>query len=209
MKITDRVYMLDSTEGSHAYVILGKEVVLIDTSMPGRAAKMLDELKRLSVRPEDIKHILLTHHDVDHIGNAAQLQQASGAAVWASGEDIPFIYGRKARPGIKRYLSLFWKVPLPQAINPYPPDQQVGELQVIATPGHTPGHVCLLFQDVLFAGDLVATSNGQIKPSPAIMTWNMPMLLQSIKKVAPLSFRWVCPAHGMPLERSGLLEKMD
>ena len=178
MKITDRVYMLDSTEGSHAYVILGKEVVLIDTSMPGRAAKMLDELKRLSVRPEDIKHILLTHHDVDHIGNAAQLQQASGAAVWASGEDIPFIYGRKARPGIKRYLSLFWKVPLPQAINPYPPDQQVGELQVI-------------------------------KPSPAIMTWNMPMLLQSIKKVAPLSFRWVCPAHGMPLERSGLLEKMD
>jgi glyoxylase-like metal-dependent hydrolase (beta-lactamase superfamily II) len=209
MKITDSVYMLDSTGGSHAYVILGKEVMLIDTSLPGRGKKILDELAGLNIRPEAVKHILLTHHDGDHIGNAAMLEQATGAAVWASAEDIPYIYGQKSRPGIKKYISYLMRVPSPVKTNPYPADHQVGEVRVIATPGHTPGHVCLLYQDVLFAGDLVATSDGKIKPSPAMMTWNMPMLLQSIKKVAPLSFRWVCPAHGMPVERSGILERLS
>jgi glyoxylase-like metal-dependent hydrolase (beta-lactamase superfamily II) len=208
MKINDHVYMLDSTEGSHAYVILGEETMLVDTSLPGRGKKILEELERIHVKASDIKHILLTHHDGDHIGNAAMLEKATGATVWASAEDIPYIYGQKSRPGIKKYISMIMRITPPVKTQAYPADNRIGEVQVIATPGHTPGHVCLLYQDVLFAGDLVATSNGQIKPSPAMMTWDMPMLMQSIKKVAPLAFRWVCPAHGMPVERGDMLEKL-
>jgi glyoxylase-like metal-dependent hydrolase (beta-lactamase superfamily II) len=208
MKITDTVYILDSTPGSYAYLILGKEKMLVDTSLPGRGKKILDELGRLNIKPEEIKHILLTHHDGDHIGNVAMLEQATGAAVWASADDIPYIYGQKKRHGIKRFISLFLKISPPAKINTYPDDNRVGEVQVISTPGHTPGHVCLLYQDVLFAGDLVATSNGKISPSPAAMTWDMPLVLESIKKVAPLPFKWVCPAHGMPLERGDQWEKL-
>jgi glyoxylase-like metal-dependent hydrolase (beta-lactamase superfamily II) len=205
MKITENVYMLDSSEGSHVYAILGSEVMLVDTCMPGRAAVLLGELKSLGVQPQQIKHILLTHHDVDHIGSAAQLQQTSGATIWASAEDIPFIYGQKPRPGIKNVISRFWKVPPLTGVQTYPQSGSLGEVKVIDTPGHTPGHVCLLYHDVLFAGDLVATRRGQIKPSPALMSWNMPLLLESIEKVRALPFRWVCPAHGMPLERGGIL----
>jgi glyoxylase-like metal-dependent hydrolase (beta-lactamase superfamily II) len=205
MKVTENVYMLDSSNGSHVYAILGNEVVLVDTCMPARGTAILNELKGLGVQPEQIKHILLTHHDVDHIGNAAKLQQATHATVWASAEDIPFIYGQKSRPGIKKYLSMFLKAVPPVDIQPYPQDGNIGEIKVISTPGHTPGHVSLLYHDILFAGDLVAVNNGQIKPSPAVMTWNMPLLLQSMEKVRVYPFRWVCPAHGMPVERGSML----
>ncbi len=206
MKITDTVYMLDSTAGSYAYLILGQETMLVDTCFPGRGKKILNELASQNVNPHDLKHILLTHHDGDHIGNVAMLEQASGATVWASAEDIPYIYGQKSRPGIKKYLSFLMRVPPPTHIQPYPQDHCIGEIEVIATPGHTPGHVCLLYQDVLFAGDLLASSKGQLRHSPAWMNWNQTVLSESIKKITPLSFRWICPAHGRPVERGQQLE---
>lgn len=208
MKITDSVYMLDCTPESHVYLLLGQEAVLVDTSMPGRGKRILAEINSLKIDPLAVKHILLTHHDGDHIGNAFMLQQATGAAVWASADDIPYIQRRKTRPGIKRFVSILLNVKPPAGLNAYPADNRIGEVAVIPTPGHTPGHVCLLFRGVLLAGDLVAARNGQIQPSPGIMTWNMPLVMESIKKVAPLSFEWVCPGHGMPVKRGDQWEKM-
>ena len=208
MKITDEVFALDSTRGSYAYVILGKEVTLVDTSMPGRGKAMLDELKTLNVKPEDVKQILITHHDVDHIGNAAFLQKTCQAALWASKEDIPYIVAEKPRHGIKKYLTAFFKVEIPHDVKPYPEDLKMGEFQVIPSPGHTPGHVCILYHDILFAGDLVGSRDGVIKPSPGIMTWDSTLALQSIRQVGQYSFKWVCPAHGVPVQRGDQWEKM-
>lgn len=68
------------------------EVFLIDTGMPGHAEQILSELRGLGISPCDIRAIFLTHHDVDHIGNAEYLRQATGAELWAPKEDIPYIY---------------------------------------------------------------------------------------------------------------------
>ena len=204
MKITDEVYALDSTSGSYAFVIMGKEVILIDTSMPGKGKAMLEELNTLNIRPEDIKHILITHHDVDHIGNAAFLQKVSPADLWASKEDIPYIYAKKQRDGIKKYLGFLFKVEIPHDVKPFPNDLKMGDIEIIPTPGHTPGHVCFLYHDILFAGDLVRSSNGALKPSPGLMTWDSPLVTQSIRQMGQVSFRWVCPAHGVPIERGGI-----
>ena len=208
MKITDTVYMLDCTGESHCYIVLGNEPMLIDTCLPGKGPKILNELASLGIKPQEIKHILLTHHDGDHIGSAAMLEQACGADVWASAEDIPFILRQKPRPGFKKYISVLMNIKPPVNLKAFPVNNHIGEMEVISTPGHTPGHVSLLYRDVLFAGDLVATQNGKIKPSPAIMTWNMPLLLESIKNIAPRSFKWVCPAHGLPVERGDQWEKL-
>jgi glyoxylase-like metal-dependent hydrolase (beta-lactamase superfamily II) len=207
MIVTDNVYMLDCTSGSHSYAILGSETVLIDTSFPGKGPAILAELAALGVKPQEIKQILLTHFDVDHIGNAAFLQQATGATVWASAIDIPYILGQKPRPGIKKYIGMMMRVKLPANIQAFPESNRLGEIEVIPTPGHTPGHVCLLYKGVLLAGDLVTTREGRLNPSPDMMTWDKKMVLASIKKVAALSFNWICPAHGMPVERGALLEK--
>ncbi len=203
MKVTDDVYALDATKRNYAYLILGEETILVDTGRPGQGKAILNELKSMNIKPEDIKHILITHHDIDHIGNLALLEKETGASIWASKEDIPYIYGEKNREGIKRFLSFIFRIKKPEKINPFPEDHKIGDISVIPTPGHTPGHVCLLYKDVLFAGDLVRTSKGQIEPMQSFINWDTDLSMESIRRVGDLPFKWICPAHGEPAKRDG------
>ena len=199
MKIGENVYALESTKGSYAYLINDKETILIDTGRPGKIKNILNEIESLNIKPKNIKHILLTHHDVDHIGNATLLQEETGARLWASKEDIPYILGDKSRPGIKKIASLLMRVKKPEKIKSYN-DQKIGDIKIIPTPGHTPGHVSFLYRNILFAGDLVGNSNGVLKKPPKIGNSDEKSIKESILKMSEHSFKWVCPAHGEPLE---------
>jgi glyoxylase-like metal-dependent hydrolase (beta-lactamase superfamily II) len=207
LRVNDYVYALDSTKGNYSYIILGGKNILVDTGRPGQGKGILNDLKSINVKPHDIEHILLTHHDLDHVGSAAFLQQETGAHIWASKVDIPYINGEKNREGIKRFLSYVMRVTKPDSIDPYPDDQKIGDVNVISTPGHTPGHVCLLYRDVLFAGDLFRTSNGMITPMRSFINWNDTILKESITKIDGYDFEWICPAHGQPLKRDGTLKR--
>lgn len=200
MKITDKVYALDSTRGNYAYIIYDDDVILIDTGRPGQGKGILKELNSMNIRPEDIKHILITHHDVDHIGNLALLEKVSDARIWASKEDIPYINGDKNRPGIKRMVSILMRTGKPGNISTYPQKQEIEDIKIIPTPGHTSGHVCLLYEDVLLAGDLLRNSKGQLKPLASFMNDDETALRKSIDKIDQFSFKWVCPAHGEPIK---------
>jgi len=142
MKIEENVYALESTKGSYSYLIKDKETILIDTGNPGKVKNILKEIESLNIKPKNIKHILLTHHDVDHIGNATLLQKETGATLWASKKDIPYILGDKSRPGIKKVASFLMRVKKPEKIKSYN-DQKIDDIEIIPTPGHTPGHVSL------------------------------------------------------------------
>lgn len=207
MKITEKVHALESTKGNYAYLILDEEITLIDTGMLRNRKALLKELESMNINLRDIKNILITHHDIDHVGNLALMEKATGARVWASEEDIPFILGEKPRPGIKRLFSMIMRTKAPEKINAYPENGIINNMNIIPTPGHTPGHVCILFEDVLFAGDLVRTSPEEIKPLSSFMNWNDSLLQESIEKIGKLSFKWICPAHGVPVERGDLWEK--
>ena len=208
LKVTDNVYALDSTKGNYAYVILGEEIILVDTGRPGQGKGILNDLKSMGIEIQDVKHILITHHDVDHIGSLAFMQQATGAKIWASKEDIPYIYGEKSRPGIKKLISVIMRVKKPENVNPYPEDGKIENVEVIPTPGHTPGHVCLLYKDILFIGDLFRTSNGKVSPMGSFMNWDGSVLKQSIAKIDNCDFKWICPAHGGPIKRDGQLKEL-
>lgn len=206
MKVTDEVYALDSTKGNYSYLIIGEEIILVDTGRPGQGKGILKDLNVLGVKPEDISHILITHHDVDHVGSLSFLQKATGAKVWASKEDIPYIYGEKSRPGIKKLVSVIMRMEKPENIIPYSEDQRIGAIEVIPTPGHTPGHVSLLYKDVLLVGDLFKTSKGKISPMNSFMNWDDEVLAQSINKINDYEFKCVCPAHGQPLKINGKIK---
>jgi glyoxylase-like metal-dependent hydrolase (beta-lactamase superfamily II) len=207
MKITNNVYALDSTRGSYAYIILGKETILVDTGQMWQGKGILKELAAMNIKLEDIKHIVLTHHDLDHVGNAAMLQKLTKAKLWASSEDIPYIYGNKDRPGIKKLFSCVFRVRKPENIRSYSKDMKIGDIDIIPSPGHTPGHVCVFYKDVLFAGDLVDSKKGNLRPYPN-MNWNEALLMKSIKDMYRIPFKLVCPAHGRPIERINQWEMM-
>jgi glyoxylase-like metal-dependent hydrolase (beta-lactamase superfamily II) len=208
MEITKGVHLLQSTKGSHAYLLLGDEPILVDTCLPGRAAAIVEELATLGLAPSDLAHILLTHHDVDHIGNAQALQQASSAKLWAPEEDLPYILGQRDRPGIKRLVQTLIRVPVPQVDATYTPGQKIGGVEVIPTPGHTPGHVSFLFGETLLSGDLVISTRGRLRASPTFMTWDNAVLKRSLSEVKQFTFAWVCPAHGQPVARGNLWEAL-
>lgn len=208
MKISEKVYSLEATKGAYAYIIQGKETILVDTGFPLVRKRLLKELSDLNIKLTDIKHILLTHHDIDHIGNAAILEELTRAQLWASKEDIPQIMGLEPRQGFKKYLGFLARGAKPKKINPYKVGENIGGVKVIPTPGHTPGHVCLLFEDVLFAGDLVEYKNGRLIPYPAGWNWDTAALKESIKNLAAYPFKLICPAHGSPVERGGLWDMM-
>jgi len=97
--------------------------------------------------------MLCTHGHIDHIAGAEMLIQETGAEFYISEDDEWLV---KELP---RYCTMFG---LPQvkspAISGYIKDGQTikkcgMEFQVIATPGHTPGGVCLKIDNHIFVGD--------------------------------------------------------
>lgn len=204
MEIEGSVIMLNASPQSHVFLIRGEENILVDTGLPGAGKKILAELASLGVSADTIKMILLTHHDVDHIGNLTLLGEATGARIFAPKEDIPFITGERSRAGIKHLTGFFMHPRVPEGIIPYG-QEEPGGVRVIRAPGHTPGHVILLYKNVLFAGDLLRTTKGALAPMANYMNWDSAMAAKSISLLKTLDFGWICPAHGKPLQKDNLI----
>jgi glyoxylase-like metal-dependent hydrolase (beta-lactamase superfamily II) len=207
MKITDNVYMLESASSSHVYLVMGEENLLIDTGMPGFSKRIIAELESLGADIKNIRKILLTHHDVDHIGNVKALLKATKAGVWAPAADVPYITGEKKRPGMKRAVSLLMPVKVPDVTGTYDRRQNFGGLRAIPAPGHTPGHTIFLYRNILFAGDLLQTRGGKLSLLPAFMNWDMDEVKKSAALLKTLDFEWLCPAHGQPVKHDAALDQ--
>jgi len=200
MKITDEVIKLDCTKGAYVYAVRCKDgVTLIDTCMPGRGPAILAELAAVSIKPEDVKRILLTHHDVDHIGSAAFLQEKTGCEIYIHENDYPYVMEGKKREGIKGLICALMKPQKPRELRRIEGDT-IGEFSVIPAPGHTRGHTVYRFRDVLFLGDLVRSKGGKPISSPPIMTWNKEALLASIRALGTDGAARLCMAHGEPVQ---------
>jgi len=140
MKLTDDVIMLDCTKGSHVYAVKGADgVTLIDTSMPGRGEAILSELAANGIQPGDVKRILLTHHDVDHIGSVAYLQDKTGCEVYISANDYPYVMEGKKREGIKRLVGALMKPQKPKEVKKIT-GKTIGEFFVLPTRPHARTH---------------------------------------------------------------------
>ncbi|EHI99396.1 metallo-beta-lactamase superfamily hydrolase [Clostridium sp. DL-VIII] len=207
MEIIEGVNMLDCTEKSHVYLIRDKENILIDTGLPGEAEKILSEIKFMNIELNSIKHILLTHHDIGHVGNAKILQDETGAALWASKEDAPYIIGKKSRLGVKRIVQTFIRYKKPIINYFYNGYENIRGIRVIKTPGHTPGHVIFMYKNVLFTGDLFIIVKENIKLLPKDRNWNQYNLEKSLGLLKNLECEWICPAHGTPIMKNDIWEE--
>ncbi len=197
MKIRDGVWSLDAGTG-HCFLVVDKQCYLIDTGLPFAAGTVIRALGAMGVAPKDLKNILITHHDADHVGGLRAIQQWCGAKVWAHPLDIPYIEGKAERPGFKKQLGQWLAKPPLCDLRPYEGAMRVGPVQVIHTPGHTPGHVCLLYQGTLFAGDLVENKRGLLRPYPDKWNADSAQLRRSVGSLKDVDYDLVCMAHGEP-----------
>lgn len=196
-KITNGVFLLESTRGSYAYVWVSEGAsLLIDTSLPGKSAAMISELDSGGWHPT---HILITHYDVDHIGNMARISEHFEATVLIPRQDVPYVTGEKSRPGVKRIIGALMKVSLPTTWAAIDANASVGGLTALASPGHTPGHLAYGADTVLFVGDAFRTRSGQPIPSPRILVWDSHLEAKSRTQLLNDFSGWICPAHGEPI----------
>lgn len=198
MEIMPGVHRIDGVKGAHAYLFFGAEPVLVDTGLPGQAKLIMDYLQKAKV--EQLKHIVLTHFDVDHTGNAAALKQLTGAKIYAHQLEVPFIEGVTPRPGLKKYLPILTSVTFGKLIPvkvdiPLKDGDLVAGLSIIATPGHTPGHICIALNKVVAVGDLL---QGGVREAPRIFIWDKQAAVRSIKKLAEFAPHLLLPGHGQP-----------
>lgn len=195
-EICETVYLLESTKGSYAYLVDGPEPVLVDTSLPGRARAMQGELSRDHLEP---KHIVITHYDVDHIGNMLPLAQHYAATLWLPQDDVPYILGERPRPGLKRLIGSLMRVAAPTSYQALAYGAHVQDLEAIASPGHTPGHMAFKGNGYLLVGDALRTKEGRVVPSPGLLSWNREIESRSRHDLIERFSGWILPAHGEPL----------
>jgi hydroxyacylglutathione hydrolase len=123
--------------------------LLID---PGdEAQKLQGAMEQLGVEPEAI---LLTHTHFDHIGAVAPLARATGAPVYCPREELPVLADPSAFFGAMFGPVEGWEAE--HAIDGGQRLQLAGfDVDVIATPGHSPGHVTFVIDGALFSGDVL------------------------------------------------------
>lgn len=181
-------------------------VTIVDTGMPGSARRILDLVHTIGRTPQDVRQILITHADVDHVGSLKALIDATGAAVYASADSASFVRRRRLPPHLKPPASLISPVftfllqrsaQVTHTIAEGETLDIAGGMRVLATPGHTPDHLSFYWERerVLFAGDLFRMTRG-LELTPPPITWSEQAARRSARKVLALAPAVIVVGHG-------------
>lgn len=187
-------------------------LTLVDAGLPYNQRRILAYLQTLGYPPQAVRRILVTHADRDHIGSLAALQARTGARVYASPlEAEALAAGRETRrlrvgAGWRALLWLLGRL-LFVKIQPAAADERLAEgqelpvlggLRVLATPGHTPGHLSFFAAGpgVLFAGDSLRTLGGRLRISAGPNTADEALAQASAQRQFALRPRLICTGHG-------------
>lgn len=205
-----------------AVVYDGVQAILIDTCLPGAARQIMDAMEEAGVPLSALTHIVLTHADMDHTGSLKELLALAPKNVqvlchereksYVQGDVPPLrlaameaavenMMGEKRAQfsALAQSLRSGYKnlaVPVTGTV-------EDGEMlpcgvQVIFTPGHTPGHISLylISSRTLIAGDVLSVLSGELLPAPDWSVGDKELMRASLKKLAELDIETVVCFHG-------------
>jgi glyoxylase-like metal-dependent hydrolase (beta-lactamase superfamily II) len=163
------------------------ETAIVDSGVAGSEGVIGDALTTAGLGWDSVGHVLITHKHNDHQGSLQALLDSAPDSAWYAGAgDMPSI--NASRPG--------------SAVGD---GDAVFDLQVIETPGHTPGHLCVLepVSGILVTGDaLRGGEGGVVGPNPQFSE-DMTSAHDSVRKLAGFDYEVVLLGHGEPLLSGG------
>ncbi len=183
---------------------------LIDAALPGSAPAIRAAARKHGL---PIRRIVLTHAHMDHVGSLDALHEGlPEAEVLISERDSRMLAGDlRLDPGESpAKLRGSWKTCTTRPTAFLKHGDRIGSLQVLAAPGHTPGHMAFFDprDGTLIAGDAFQTRAGvavsgtmrPLFPFPAMATWSKPIALDSAIALRALQPKRLAIGHGEVLE---------
>lgn len=184
-------------------IIADDGVTLIDAGAAADAHAIRRALMSAGRSPRDIRLIVLTHGDGDHIGGAKALQDETGADILAHELELDYIAGHVPRsfPVIKRGFGILGRrLGRPTVTRVMSGDRlTIGDLEVVHAPGHTPGHLVVYSGDALIAADALRTGD-RFTEVPGPMTVDRARSRETIRMLADRPVSRAHSGHGPPAE---------
>lgn len=204
-----------------AYLIVTPAgITIIDAGLPGHWHDLLAELATLRRSLSDIKGVILTHGDSDHLGFAERLRRDHGVPVYVHPDDAERAKGGPKPKNAKQpmrvgallsftayairkggmrtvWLTEVHELQIGETLD------LPGEPHIIGLPGHSPGSVAVFspIVDAVFVGDGLTTRNvltGEEGPQPAPFTDEPAQAIDSLRNILATGAKWVLPGHGVP-----------
>lgn len=191
---------------------------LVDAGFPGQFEQLIQAVTKAGVPFAHIKRVIITHQDWDHIGTLPAIAATNNEVkIYAHASEKPYLEG--TIPYLKmtpekiavRVQSLPKEMrenaaAIFESIPTFSIDQVLAdgeklpfhEIEIIHTPGHTPGHVCLYVKShrLLIAGDQLRIENDCLVGPAKMYTPDMPTALQSLKKLVAYDIEHIICYHG-------------
>jgi glyoxylase-like metal-dependent hydrolase (beta-lactamase superfamily II) len=218
MRIADGVYVLPiprGSEGADGFLNLTLMLdeqngnTLVDAGLPGQAEVIGAALTEVGIEVRDLRRIIFTHQDLDHVGSGAALVRQSGARVLAHPADSPHIEGSlrplkftpemlAQRPQMREVLERLEPVRVDEHVEDGDRLDLAGGTRVIFTPGHTPGHLSLYLERprVLVAGDALTAEGGHLNGPNPPLTLDVRAAARSVRRLADLEIDTIVCYHG-------------
>jgi glyoxylase-like metal-dependent hydrolase (beta-lactamase superfamily II) len=221
MQIAPSLHRIGSDIVNVYLVVDERGVTLIDAGVPGLWHDLVAELESMDRSLADIRGVILTHADDDHLGFAERLRSELGVEIYVHeadaaqargevhkknppwgkvklGPTLSFLWWAARRGGLK--VSPVTEV---QSLSDGVTLDLPGDPLTIHTPGHSPGSVAVYSPVVnaLFVGDAMTTRHvltGVRGPQPAPFTLDPAAAMNSLERWKDIEARWVLPGHGYP-----------
>ena len=198
----------------------GSSMALVDCGHTGDLARIEAAFRTVELDISELTTVIVTHHDHDHMGALAALKRKYTAVqVIASRAEAPYITGEQPSLRLTQAEELQHKLPDDQKafglafmdvlrnVEPVPVDMTVsdgdalswcGGCRVIATPGHTPGHISLYLKQLrtVITGDAAALENGTLAVANPAFAMDLREAEQSLEKQLALNADTYVCYHG-------------
>lgn len=198
--------------------------VLVDCGFIGSLDKIENALIENGIEPSGVTHIIITHHDHDHMGATATFKSKyPNVIIMSSDAEAPYVSGEKKslrltqaellQPTLPPDMQAFGEIfcEMLRKVEAVKVDKTVrsgevlpfcGGVEVINTTGHTPGHISLYVGelDTIITGDAMVVENGVPALANPQFAWDLEKATESFNKLLSYKPKTIICYHGGRLD---------